>query len=60
MEQTTLLVLHFDAFLLMAVEMSRSLGLLVSHDLACLVVWVSLRPFRSFVDKDKLSYLSIR
>ena len=30
-----LLVLRFDAFLLMAVEMSRSLGVFVRHDLAC-------------------------
>jgi hypothetical protein len=37
MEHVTLLVLHFDAFLLMAGKMSRSLGLLARHDLACLV-----------------------
>jgi hypothetical protein len=30
-----LLVLRFDAFLLMAGEMSRSLGMFVRHDLAC-------------------------
>jgi hypothetical protein len=49
-----LLVLRFDAFLLMTVEMSRSLGVFVRHDLACFAGCLGHTQFRSADDNDKL------